>query len=169
MTALEALRACGRPRFFGAFLSTRGDGPDQVSVDSLSRQVGSSALCFGVFLFNGLRSSQHAGDLLCKSYAAHYRERTEKLMASKSVNIFYSTDLIHLPMRCDRDKIQRLYNDMSHKLYGGYQNLAFNYGNIEMFTVYANHGSSRFQLLPDRFRVMEQNSGIKLADFMASC
>ncbi len=74
-------------------------------------------------------------------------------------------DLVHLPVRYERRQVQMLYFDMSRKTYGGYQNLAFNYGNSEMFTVYGSGGSSRLQLLPDRFRLVEQNSGISLDDF----
>ena len=69
-------------------------------------------------------------------------------------------DLIHLPAKYDRHQVQMLFFDMSRKMYGGYQSLAFNFGNSEMFTVYGSGGSSRLQLLPDRFRVLEQNTGI---------
>ena len=74
-------------------------------------------------------------------------------------------ELVHLPIQYNRPEIQRFYYDMSHKLYGGYASLTFAPGNIELFTVYGNGGSSRFQLLPDRFRVIENNSGIKPEDF----
>ncbi len=74
-------------------------------------------------------------------------------------------DLVHLPVRYERHQVQMLFFDMSRKMYGGYQSLAFNYGNSEMFTVYGSGGSSRLQLLPDRFRLVEQNSGISLDDF----
>ena len=79
----------------------------------------------------------------------------------------YQVDLVHLPVRYERHQVQLLFFDMSRKMYGGYQSLAFNAGNIEMFTVYGSGGSSRLQLMPDRFRIIEQNSGIKPDDFKA--
>ena len=88
-------------------------------------------------------------------------------MTSSPIPIHYTTDLVHIPIRYDRAEVQQFYYDMSRKMFGGYQSLAFNYGNIEMFTVYGSGGSSRLYLLPDRFRVAEQNSGIKLEDFRA--
>jgi len=88
-------------------------------------------------------------------------------MISSATPIHYTTDLVHLPVRYERAQVQQFYYDMSRQMFGGYQNLAFNYGNIEMFTVYGSGGSSRLYLLPDRFRIMEQNSGIKMEDFKA--
>jgi len=70
-----------------------------------------------------------------------------------------------LPIFYDRAEIQQFYYDMSRKLYGGYASLSFVPGNVELFTVYGNGGSSRFHLLPDRFRIIESNSGIKPEDF----
>lgn len=75
------------------------------------------------------------------------------------------TDLVHLPCRYERQQVQMLFFDLSRKMYGGYQSLAFNQGHTDMFTLYGSGGSSRFQLLPDRFRIIEQNSGVSLEDF----
>ncbi|MBM4043750.1 MAG: hypothetical protein FJ279_01425 [Planctomycetes bacterium] len=88
-------------------------------------------------------------------------------MVSGPVCVHFATDMLHLPTRYERAQVQQFYYDMSRKLFGGYQSLAYNYGNIEMFTVYGNGGSSRLYLMPDRFRILEQNSGIKLEDFKA--
>ena len=86
-------------------------------------------------------------------------------MGPQTMVTLQQADLVHLPIFYDRAEIQRFYYDMSRKLYGGYASLAFVPGNTELFTVYGNGGSSRFQLLPDRFRIIESNSGIKPEDF----
>lgn len=88
-------------------------------------------------------------------------------MASQVAVSLFQADLVHLPIRHDRAQIQQLFQDMSRKVYGGYRNLAFQFANIEMFTVYDTGGSSRLQLLPDRFRLVENNSGIGIEDFKA--
>jgi len=88
-------------------------------------------------------------------------------MVSKPAITYQQADLVHLPIKYERQQVQQLFYDLSRKLYGSYQSLAFNLGNIEMFTVYGTGGSSRLQLMPDRFRIIEQNSGVKLDDFKA--
>jgi hypothetical protein len=78
---------------------------------------------------------------------------------------FQQSDLVHLPIQYDRERVQQLFYDMSRKLYSGYKNLAHNLAFIDMFTVHGQGGSSRLQLLPDRFRIIEHNSGLHLEDF----
>jgi hypothetical protein len=86
-------------------------------------------------------------------------------MEAQTIVTLQQADLIHLPIFYERAEIQQFYYDMSRKLYGGYASLSFIPGNIELFTVYGNGGSSRCMLLPDRFRIVESNSGIKPEDF----
>jgi hypothetical protein len=78
---------------------------------------------------------------------------------------YQQADLMHLPIRYDRERVQQLFYDMSRKLYSGYKNLGHNLNFIDMFTIHGQGGSSRLQLLPDRFRIIEHNSGLQLDDF----